>query len=62
MTFERPWVLLLALLPVLWIVIQYRRGESRLGTLLKGLALTAILIALAEPRLAVPETKVAAVL
>ena len=59
MTFERPWVLVLALAPLLWYWFESRRTSRRLGLALKAGALCAILLALAEPRLSVQETKVA---
>jgi Mg-chelatase subunit ChlD len=59
MTFERSWVLLLALLPLVWAAWNWRRGQRRWEQLLKALALVAILLALAEPGLDVPETKMA---
>ena len=60
MTFERSWVLLLALLPIGWITFAWKRTPQRIGLLLKAAALLAILIAIAEPRLTLPESKVAA--
>src|SRR4030088_2748914 len=62
MSFERPWLLFMTILPLHWILFEWRRGAHRVGALLKGLAIAAVLIALAEPRLGVPENKVAAIL
>ena len=59
MTFDRAWVLALAWLPLAWMVFEWRRTTRRLGLVLKALSLIAILVALAEPRLSVSETKVA---
>lgn len=59
MTFERLWVLLLLLLPVLWVAWQWSRCGRRAGLLLKALALAAVILALAEPKLSVWETKMA---
>jgi hypothetical protein len=59
MTFDRTWVLAIALLPLAWMVFEWRRTARRSALVLKGLSLVAILIALAEPRLNVSETKVA---
>jgi uncharacterized membrane protein len=58
-TFERGWVLLLLLLPAAWAVLEWRYTVRRAGLLLKALALAAVIIALAEPRLSVPETRAA---
>ncbi len=59
MTFDRTWVLALAWLPLAWMVFEWRRTTRRLALVLKALSLVAILIALSQPRLNVPETKVA---
>jgi Ca-activated chloride channel family protein len=59
-TFERAWVLLFALLPIAWVLLSWRRTPQKVGLGLKGLSLLAILLALSEPRITVPETKVAA--
>ena len=59
MSFERPWILLLGLLPILWAALYYRRTPQKKGLLLKAGALLAITLALAEPRLTVPQTKMA---
>jgi Ca-activated chloride channel homolog len=59
MSFERPWILLLGLLPILWATLYYRRTPQKVGLLLKSSALLAIALALAEPRLTVPQTKLA---
>jgi Mg-chelatase subunit ChlD len=57
MTFDRWWLLVFTPLPLLWMAWEWRRHGRRLGLLLKGLSLTAILFALAEPRMPVWETK-----
>jgi Ca-activated chloride channel family protein len=59
MTFDRAWVLLLAWIPLAWMVFEWRRTSRRLALALKAISLCAILIALAEPRLSITETKVA---
>src|SRR3954451_20356292 len=59
MTFDRAWVLIFTLLPVAWVVVSWRRTPQRAGLLLKAAALMAILVAIAEPRLTLPESKVA---
>ncbi|HOL72283.1 MAG TPA: VWA domain-containing protein [Bryobacteraceae bacterium] len=59
MTVERPWLALLALVPLIWAAYSWR-GASRRGALvLKALGLAAVLLALAEPRLEVFESRVA---
>ncbi len=60
MTFDRSWVLLLTILPIAWAIVYWRRTPQRIGLLLKAAALIAILAAIAEPRLTLPESKVAA--
>ncbi|HTM50828.1 MAG TPA: VWA domain-containing protein [Bryobacteraceae bacterium] len=60
MTFEHPWVLLGALLPAVWLVWEWRESARRVALALRAAGLAAVLIALAEPRLTVYETKVAA--
>jgi Ca-activated chloride channel homolog len=60
MTFEHPWVLLGALLPAAWLVWEWRESARRVALALRAAGLAAVLIALAEPRLTVYETKVAA--
>ena len=59
MTFDRVWVLAIAWLPLAWMVFEWRRTSRRSALVLKALSLVAILLALAEPRLNVSETKVA---
>jgi Mg-chelatase subunit ChlD len=61
MTFDRSWVLLFTVIPVAWVVVSWRRTPQRTGLLLKAAALLAIMVAIAEPRLTLPESKVAAV-
>ena len=60
MTFGHAWVLLLAWLPGLWVVWEWRDSARRTALILKAAGFAAILIALAEPRLTVHESKVAA--
>ena len=59
MSFDRPWVLLLAWLPLAWAVFEWRRTSRRVALLLKALSFTAILVAIAGPVMNVGETKVA---
>jgi Mg-chelatase subunit ChlD len=59
MTFEYGWVLLFLILPCAWAAWEWNRSARRLGLLLKAGAFAAIVIALAEPRLTVYQSKVA---
>jgi len=59
MTFDRIWVLAIAWLPLAWILFEWRRTARKLGLVLKAACFTAILLALAEPRMILQETKVA---
>lgn len=62
MSFERSWVALLALVPLLWTAYEWRRTSRRLALALKALSLSAILLALASPRLDFQSSKVAVAL
>jgi Ca-activated chloride channel family protein len=59
MTFDRAWVLAIAWLPLAWILFEWRRTARKLGLILKAASFMAILLALAEPRIILQETKVA---
>ncbi|MGH9591606.1 MAG: VWA domain-containing protein, partial [Bryobacteraceae bacterium] len=59
MTFDRAWVLALVWLPLAWMVFEWRRTQRKTALILKALCFAAILLALAEPRLSLDETKVA---
>jgi Ca-activated chloride channel homolog len=59
MTFDRPWALLLVLLPCAWSIYEWRKSGRTLAIVLKALAFVAIALALAGPRLAISESKVA---
>ena len=59
MSFDRVWVLAIAWLPLAWMVFEWRRTSRRGALAIKAVSLAAILIALAEPRLNISETKVA---
>src|SRR5579885_668579 len=61
MTFERSWILFLAWLPLAWAAWEWTRTRRRLALALKALSLAAILLALAQPKLSVQQTKVALV-
>lgn len=59
MTFDRAWVLYIAWLPVAWAAWEWTRTRRQLALCLKAGTFLAILLALAEPRLKVNETRVA---
>jgi Ca-activated chloride channel homolog len=62
MTFGHPWLLLLVLLPLAWAAAEWRRAARPLRLLLKALSFAAVLVALAEPTITLPETKTGAVI
>ena len=57
MNFVHPWALPLVLLPLGWIGYSWSVTARRSTLLLKALSFCAILLALAEPTLTLPETK-----
>src|SRR5215472_3967976 len=59
MSFDRPWALILVLLPVAWAVWEWRGSGRRTALLLKAATFALIALALAIPRLTVYESKVA---
>ncbi len=59
MTFERSWVLLFCFVPIVWVILEWRRTSRRGALILKALTFISILIALSEPQLSVSETKMA---
>ncbi|HZT30454.1 MAG TPA: VWA domain-containing protein [Bryobacteraceae bacterium] len=59
MTFDRPWVLLMVWAPLAWAAWEWRDSARRGALILKACSILAILLALAEPRLTVYESKVA---
>jgi Ca-activated chloride channel homolog len=59
MIFERAWVLLFLILPLIWAYFEWRRTRRTAALVLKTLSILAIILALAEPTLTVPETKMA---
>jgi uncharacterized membrane protein len=59
MSFDRPYALALALLPIAWAIWEWRGSGRRLALLLKAGAFTAIALAIASPRLTVYQSKVA---
>src|SRR6516162_1735626 len=61
MKFAHPLFLLLSLGPIVWCVYSFLRSSRPLGAMLKALSMAAILLALGEPSLTLPETKAAKV-
>ncbi len=61
MTFLHPWLAPFAVLPFAYVVWAWRRTARRPGLVLKALSVSAILLALSEPVLTVPETRTATV-
>ncbi len=61
MTFVHPSALLFTLLPIGWMAWSWSRSAQHVSLLLKGLSFAAILCALAEPTMTLPETKTGAV-
>jgi Ca-activated chloride channel family protein len=59
MTFHHGWVLAIAWLPLAWMFTEWPRTTRKLGLAFKALTFTLILLALAEPRLDIPTTRVA---
>jgi len=59
MTFEHPWALLLALLPIGWAAWEWRSSARRQALLLKAATLLCILLALSVPSMTIYQTKVA---
>src|SRR5208282_4231803 len=59
MTFAHPWLIPLALAPLVWAVWEWRNSARRAGLVMKAGALAAILLALAEPHITFYESKVA---
>src|SRR5437773_3760733 len=59
MSFDRAWILFFAWLPLAWAAWEWRTSARRPALLLKAGAILAVLLALAQPRLTIYETKVA---
>ena len=59
MSFERPLLLVLLLLPLGWLLWEWRHTHRRVALTLKSLALACVILALSEPRITVPETRAA---
>jgi len=62
MTVAHSWVLLIVPALLVWAAIWWHAGERRLTLVLKVCSLAAILLALAEPQMRLPETKTGAVI
>jgi Ca-activated chloride channel homolog len=58
-TFDRAWILWLAIAPLIWMLFEWRRTRRHAALVLKVLSLIAILLAISEPRLTTSETKMA---
>ena len=58
MTFDRLWALLLLILPLGWLLIEWRRSSRHRSLLLKVAMVVAVILALAEPRINFEERKV----
>ncbi len=59
MTFDHPWALLLAIVPLIWAYYEWPKTFRPTALVMKAIALLAIALALAAPRVATTETKVA---
>jgi uncharacterized membrane protein/uncharacterized protein YegL len=59
MSFDRAWVLILALVPVVWAAREWHATIRRGALILKAAAFVAIILALAQPRLTFFDTKIA---
>src|SRR5437763_6122287 len=59
MTFARGWVLFFLWLPVAWAAWEWRSSGRRASLVLKVATFLSILLALAQPRITIYETKVA---
>jgi Mg-chelatase subunit ChlD len=59
MIFEREWVLVFLILPLAWAWFEWSHTRRSAALALKTLSILAIILALAEPTLTVPETKMA---
>lgn len=59
MTFDRPWALLLLLLPAAWAFFEWRKTARHPGVILKALTFAAVVLALSQPRISISESKMA---
>ncbi len=62
MSFVHPWFLLLSLAPVGWVAYAWSFAARRGELLLKAASFAAILIALSEPKITMPQTRTGAVI
>lgn len=62
MTFAHVWPLFLVVIPAVWVIYAWRSAANRFRLCLKVLSFGIVLLAIAEPRLNMPETKTAAVI
>ncbi len=61
MTFAHPWLLLFSLLPLAWAAYSWSRSGRRVSLVLKAAGFSTLLLALAQPVITLPETKIAEV-
>ncbi len=61
MTFSHPLLLALVLVPLTWTAYSFRHTRRPLRLILKGLSFAAILFALSEPIITLPQTRIAKV-
>ena len=61
MTFDFPWVLFFLILPVIFLLWEWRKTPSRLGLALKTATFIAVILALSGPRLEVNSSKTATI-
>ncbi len=59
MSFDRSWVLFLAWIPLAWALYEARQTSRRIGLALRALSFVAVIVALAEPHMSLPESKLA---
>ncbi len=59
MSFDRIWMLGVAWIPLAWLAWEWQKGRQRTNIALKAVALTCVLLALAEPRIESSESKLA---
>ncbi|MFN7997608.1 MAG: VWA domain-containing protein [Bryobacteraceae bacterium] len=58
MSFDHPWLAPFIVVPLLWVLWEWRSSARRLALVLKAAALAAILLAFAQPRMTVYESRV----
>ncbi len=59
MSFQYPWLALAAVLPAAWAAWEWRSSARKLALALKALCFVCVLLALAQPRISVSETRTA---